>query len=367
MRIGVFGMGYVGAVTSACFAEMGHEVIGVDVDASKVDAINAGQSPVVEEDLPELIAAMVQTGRLRATTDAGDAVSNSDIAIICVGTPSMPDGALDTTYVERVSNQIGAALKARDGFYLVVVRSTVLPGTVEGVVRPALAAESGKKAGEDIGLCFHPEFLREGSSLKDFREPPKIVIGATDDKAGDVLASLYEGFDAPLIRTSIRVAEMVKYTDNTWHALKVAFGNEIGVLCKSLGLDSHEVMDIFCQDRKLNISPAYLKPGYAYGGSCLPKDLKALTHAARSRHLDLPVLYNIQASNQNHVQRAVDAVLSMKGRNVGMVGLSFKRGTDDLRESPLVELAERLIGKGYKLKIYDENVLISRLRGGNRA
>jgi GDP-mannose 6-dehydrogenase len=360
-------MGYVGAVTGACLAEMGHGVVGVDVDPFKVDQINAGKSPIVEEIIGDLIAHMVEKGSFRATTDAAEAVRDTHMSIICVGTPSTDAGGLETTYVQRVAEQIGAALKDKDEYHLVVVRSTVLPGTVDSVVKPALEAHSRKALGEAIGLCFHPEFLREGTSVRDFREPPKIVIGADDEKAAECLKGLYDGFDAPLFVTSIRAAEMVKYADNTFHALKVVFGNEIGALCKALEIDSHEVMGIFCQDRKLNISPAYLMPGFAYGGSCLPKDLRALLHLARTNNVDVPVLNHVRASNDAHLLRVLDLVLGLEKRNIAVLGLSFKPGTDDLRESPLVELVERLLGKGKSIRIYDENVHLARLLGGNKA
>jgi len=367
MRISVFGLGYVGAVSGACLAELGHEVVGVDVDQFKVDTINAGNSPIVEELIGDLTADMVEQGRLRATTDVGEAIAATEMSLVCVGTPSGPDGGLDVGYVRRVSEQIGEAIRDKDDYHLVVVRSTVLPGTVDSVVAPALAEHSGKEWGEGFGVCFHPEFLREGSSVKDFRNPPKIVIGANDARSADMLAGLYDGFDAPLFKVQIRAAEMVKYADNAFHALKVVFGNEIGALCKSLDIDSHAVMEIFCQDTKLNISRSYLMPGFAYGGSCLPKDLRALMHMARTNNVSLPMLGSLDISNEHHLRRGLDMVLQAEGRSVALLGLSFKRGTDDLRESPLVELAERLLGKGYSIRIYDENVMVSRLRGGNKA
>lgn len=365
--ISVFGLGYVGAVSGACFAEMGHRVVGVDIDEFKVNTINGGGSPIVEDLIGELTAEMVGAGRLRATMDVEEAVMETDLSMVCVGTPSTASGGLDSGYVRRVAEQIGSALKAKEGYHLVVIRSTVLPGTVEEVVGPALESHSGRQVGADLGLCFHPEFLREGSSVADFRDPPKIVIGAQDDRAAGMLAALYEGFNAPLFTTSTRAAEMVKYADNAFHALKVVFGNEIGALCKAMGMDSHEVMRIFCEDRKLNISPAYLMPGFAYGGSCLPKDLRALLSMARAQDLDLPLLSNVHRSNEAHVLRTLERIQDLGKRNVAMLGLSFKAGTDDLRESPLVELAERLVGKGYRVRIFDENVSVSRLRGGNKA
>jgi GDP-mannose 6-dehydrogenase len=346
---------------------MGHEVTGVDVDPFKVDLINKGHSPIVEELIDDLIRAARQTGRLQAIEDPAACIAGSEMSLVCVGTPSMAGGALETSYVRRVAAQIGEALASKPDYHVVVIRSTVLPGTVEDVVAPILVASSGKRLGPDFGLCFHPEFLREGSSVKDFREPPKIVIGAGDPRSADTLASLYEGFEAPLFKTSIRAAEMVKYADNAFHALKVVFGNEVGAVCKALQIDSHEVMNIFCRDRKLNISANYLMPGFAYGGSCLPKDLRALMHLARSQNVDLPVLSNVDKSNQAQIARALHEVLSLGKRKIGLLGLSFKPGTDDLRESPLVELTERLLGKGCRIRIYDESVSLARLRGGNKA
>ena len=367
MRISVFGMGYVGAVSGACLAEMGHEVIGVDVDTFKVQAINEGRAPIIEEKIAELTQQVVSSGQFRATTDTREAIANTELSLICVGTPSRADGGLETAYVERVSHQIGQALRDKDSYHLVVVRSTVLPGTVETLVLPILEKESGRSAPNDFDVCFHPEFLREGSSVKDFHHPPKIVAGVQDEKASEILRSIYAHFEQPVIVTSIRAAEMVKYADNCFHALKVIFGNEIGTLCKTLGIDSHEVMNIFIQDRKLNISPAYLMPGFAYGGSCLPKDLAALTYMARAHHIELPMLSSLSRSNELHIQRVATMISQLEGKTVGMLGLSFKPGTDDLRGSPYVELAERLLGKGYEIKIHDNNVSLSRLHGGNKA
>ena len=367
MRISVFGLGYVGTVTAACLAELNHQVIGVDVDAEKVAAIDRGESPIVEELIGELIGAMQASGRLRATTDAAAAVAESEMSIICVGTPSAESGEPELGFVVRVSRQIGEALRDKRDYHTVVLRSTVLPGSVERAVRPALTRGAGRAPGEGYGLVFHPEFLREGSSVKDFRSPPKIVIGADDARAADAVSALYAGFDAPLFVTSIETAEMVKYADNVFHALKVVFGNEVGTLCKSLGIDGHAVMRIFCQDTRLNISPAYLMPGFAYGGSCLPKDLRAMNFLARQRSVELPIIGAIQDSNERHLRRALDLVLAQESVDVGVLGLSFKAGTDDLRESPLVELVERLIGKGRHVRIHDDNVSMARLRGGNKA
>lgn len=366
MRLSIFGMGYVGNVSAACFAADGHTVIGVDPNAVKVDLINQGASPIVEPGLAELVAAGVSSGRLRGTTDAAAAIAETDLSLVCVGTPSQVNGNLDLTYLERVCDDIGACLKEKDAFHVVVIRSTMLPGTIRETVIPTLEAASGKVAGKDFGVCNNPEFLREGSAVRDFREPPKTVIGESDPRSGDLLASLYAALDAPLIRTDIEVAEMVKYADNAWHAVKVTFGNEIGGICKGLGIDSHKVMDIFCQDMKLNISKNYLRPGFAFGGSCLPKDLRAITYKARELDLPVPMLNGVLPSNRWQVEAGVEMILSKGKRKVGVLGFSFKADTDDLRESPMVEVIERLLGKGIELKLYDRNVSIARLTGANR-
>lgn len=366
MRLSVFGMGYVGNVSAACFAADGHHVIGVDPNETKVGLINDARSPIVEPGLAELIEEGVRAGRLRAVTDPAEAVRHTELSMVCVGTPSQANGNLDLQYLVRVCEEIGACLKDKDDFHIVVIRSTMLPGTIRKTVQPVLERASGKKAGQGFGLCNNPEFLREGSAVRDFREPPKTVIGESDDRAGAALAGLYAHLDAPLIRTEIEVAEMVKYADNAWHAVKVTFGNEIGAISKRLGIDSHRVMDIFCQDTKLNISPYYLKPGFAFGGSCLPKDLRAITYKARELDLPVHMLNAVLPSNRWQVEAGVDMILSKGRRKVGVLGFSFKANTDDLRESPLVEVIERLLGKGMDLKLYDRNVSLARLTGGNR-
>lgn len=366
MRISIFGLGYVGAVTAGCLAERGHSVVGVDVNPTKTAFIERGQSPVIEAKIGEMIARAVQAGKLRGTTDGAAAVAVTDLAFVCVGTPSQTNGNLDLTYVRGVCEEIGAALKARKDFFVVVMRSTTLPGTTIETVIPLLERHSGKRAGVDFGVCFNPEFLREGSAVEDFFNPPKTVIGATDDKSRRLLESLYEGLDAPLINTDIAVAEMVKYADNAWHALKVGFGNEIGALCKALGIDGHKVMDIFCRDTKLNISAKYLRPGFAFGGSCLPKDLRALTYRARRLDLDLPILASILPSNERHLSNGFRMIAERGNRKVGILGLSFKAGTDDLRESPMVGVVEQLIGKGYDVRIFDPNVKLAGLMGSNK-
>jgi len=366
VRISIFGLGYVGAVSAGCLASDGHEVIGVDPYQTKVDLINKGVTPIIEKDIGEMIAKTAAAGKLRATTDVREAVMGSDISLICVGTPSQLNGNLDLSYVRRVCEEIGSAIKEKDSFHVVVGRSTMLPGSMFNVVIPTLEQASGKKAGVDFGVCNNPEFLREGTAVYDYYHPPKTVIGESDPRAGDMLVELYKHMDAPMIRTDLETAEMVKYTDNNWHALKVAFANEIGNICKAVGIDGHKVMEIFCQDTKLNLSPYYMKPGFAFGGSCLPKDVRALTYKGRSLDLELPVLSAIMPSNQHQIEKAIDMVANKGKRKVGILGFAFKAGTDDLRESPIVDVIERLIGKGYELKLYDKNVNLAALTGANR-
>ncbi len=366
MRISIFGMGYVGAVCSACLAEAGHDVIGVDISTLKVDLINRGKSPVVEPGLDELLNQQILNGRLRATSDTVAAVLDSDLTMICVGTPSKKNGDLDLQYVEEVCAGIGAALAKKSTWHTVVVRSTVLPGTVNAVVVPALDAASGKVAGVDFGVAVNPEFLRESTAIRDYLEPPMTVIGEINERSGDALAQLYADLPAPLVRRPIEVAEMVKYACNAWHATKITFANEIGAIAKAAGVDGRSVMNILCLDRKLNLSPYYMRPGFAFGGSCLPKDLRALTYRAGQLDVESPLLSSILRSNKAQIEKAVDIVASFGKRRIGLLGLSFKAETDDLRESPLVELAETLIGKGYELSIYDRNVEYARVHGANR-
>lgn len=366
MRISIFGLGYVGAVSAACLASDGHQVIGVDPNRTKVDLTARGMTPIIEKDIGEMIAGAVAAGRLRATCDVREAVMGSDVSLICVGTPSQLNGNLDLSYVRRVCEQIGDALRDKASFHVVVARSTMLPGSMRNIVIPTLEACSGKTAGKDFGVCNNPEFLREGTAVHDYYNPPKTVIGETDSRAGDMLVELYKDMDAPLIRTDVDTAEMVKYTDNNWHALKVVFANEIGNLCKALDLDGRKVMEIFCQDTKLNLSSYYMKPGFAFGGSCLPKDVRALTYKARSLDLELPVLNAIMPSNRRQIDKAIEMVTVKGHRRVGILGFAFKAGTDDLRESPIVEVIEHLIGKGYELKLYDRNVNLAALTGANR-
>ena len=366
MKVSVLGLGYVGCVSAAAFADDGHDVVGVDVVADKVAAVNNGHSPIVEPGLADLLQRGVAAGRLRATTSTADAVRSTDLSLICVGTPSRKNGSLDLTYLTRVCQEIGEVLRDKDDYHVVVVRSTVLPGTTHGVVIPTLEAASGKQYGEGFGVSVNPEFLREGTAIRDFAHPPLTLIGHNHAADAAPTKALYQHIEAPLFSASIRVAEMIKYTSNTWHALKVCFANEIGNLCKKVGVDSHDVMDIFCQDQKLNISSYYMKPGFAFGGSCLPKDVRALQYRARELDLEMPLIGSVLGSNSLQVQHAVDRIVDMGRKKVGLLGFSFKAGTDDLRESPMVILAEALLGKGYQLCIYDRNVSLARLVGANK-
>jgi GDP-mannose 6-dehydrogenase len=366
MKISVLGLGYVGAVSAGCLAKDGHEVIGVDPERVKVDLLNSGKTPIIEKDIGQIIHEQVAAGRLAATTDLEAAVRHTDLALVCVGTPSMRNGGIDLKYVRRVCEQIGRTIQTHPGAPVVVIRSTMLPGTMRDVVIPTLEKFSGKRAGEEFGVCINPEFLREGTAVHDYYHPPKTVIGELSRASGDLLASLYAKMPGPMLRTDIETAEMVKYADNAWHALKVGFANEVGSLCKALQVDAHRVMEIFCQDQKLNLSPYYLKPGFAFGGSCLPKDLRALLYKAKTLDVSLPILSAVLPSNQLQIERGVQAVIEKGNRRVGILGFSFKAGTDDLRESPMVELTERLIGKGYDLRVYDRNVSLACLHGANR-
>jgi GDP-mannose 6-dehydrogenase len=366
MRIAVFGLGYVGAVSAACLARDGHEVIGVDPNRTKVDLINDGSPPVIEVGLDELINKGIEQGRITATGDHRRAVLESEMAIVAVGTPSLPNGDIDLSHVRDVMGEIGSTLAERDGFYVVVLRSTVLPGTLLDVVIPVLEEASGKEAGTGFGVCFNPEFLREGSAVADFDNPPKTVVGATDAASRDAVVSLFSHLSAPLIVTDLATAELVKYVDNAWHALKVGFANEIGRIAKALGLDAGQVMDYFLEDTKLNISGTYLRPGPAFGGSCLPKDLRALMYQAKSLDVQLPIVSSILPSNQLHIDRCFEMIVGCGGRSIGILGLSFKGGTDDVRESPMIAIVERLIGKGYDVRIFDPTVSVAALVGANR-
>ena len=365
-NISVFGLGYVGCVSAACFAREGHNVVGVDVSPSKVEMINAGRSTIVEEGIGDLVRDMRASGRLRAITDACEAVMATAVSLICVGTPSRSNGSIDLRYIERVCEQIGEALRGKDAHHTIVIRSTVMPGTIDTCVIPALERTSGKSHGNGFAVCSNPEFLREGTSIKDFYDPPFTLIGAHEAAHADPVRALYAGIDAPLHVAAVRVAEMVKYACNCFHGVKVGFSNEIGNICKALGVDSHEVMRLFCEDRKLNISPAYLRPGFAFGGSCLPKDLRAAVYKGKELDIDTPILTATLESNRKQIERAYDMVMAAGNRRVGVLGLAFKSGTDDLRESPMVTLIERLIGKGMQLSIYDSHVSSANVIGANK-
>jgi GDP-mannose 6-dehydrogenase len=367
MKISIFGLGYVGAVSLACLTRDGHEVIGVDIDATKLDLIMAGKTPVVEEGMVDLMAAAAASGRVAVTTDAQRAVLDSEISLVCVGTPSAANGSQDQGAILRLAEEMGRAIAGKSAPHIVVLRSTLVPGTVEDVLRPIIEKHSGKKDGEDFFLCFQPEFLREGSSIRDYDKPPFTVVGANHAYPVERLRELFGKLPCRFIETSVRSAEMMKYCCNNFHALKITFANETARLCEALGVDPFEVMDLICQDHQLNISPAYLKPGFAFGGSCLPKDLRATTYLAKMHDVEIPMLAGIMQSNRNHLDLALRKLLALGKRRIGFVGLSFKTGTDDLRESPLVTLAEQLIGKGMQLTIYDPEVHLASLLGANRS
>jgi GDP-mannose 6-dehydrogenase len=366
MRISIFGLGYVGSVSLACLARDGHQLVGVDVDKTKLDLIRSGRSPIVEEGIQELMRDVVASGRVMVTNDARAAVLDTEVSFCCVGTPSSPNGGQNLAALLRCVEEIGAALRHKSEFHVVVVRSTVPPGTVEEQLRTVLEERSGKQSGREFGLSFQPEFLREGSSIRDFDHPPFTIVGSDCERATEVLRSLFAHLPGEFLHTSIRVAEALKLVSNAFHAVKITFANEVGRICKELGVDSQEVMRLVCRDLHLNISSAYLRPGFAFGGSCLPKDLRALTHLARSSNVEVPMLANVLPSNQVHIEHVIDRVLELGRRRVGMLGLSFKTGTDDMRESPLVTLAKRLIGEGCELRIFDPEVQLSRLLGANR-
>lgn len=365
-RISIFGLGYVGAVSLACLARDGHEITGVDIDENKLSLLRAGQAPIVETGIQELMGTVVREGRVHVTDSVRHAILGTDISFVCVGTPAGSNGNQDLTAITHLAEQIGSVLAEKDSRHVIVIRSTVRPGTVEEVIQPILEQRSGLKAGQGFSLCFQPEFLREGSSIHDYDHPPLTLIGAQDDYAVAMLRSIFGHLPCEFIRTSIRTAEMMKYACNAFHALKVTFANEIGRISQAVDVDPHEVMRLLCMDRRLNISSAYLRPGFAFGGSCLPKDLKALLYLAKSADVELPMLANVLPSNAVHIQHAIDRVLATGKRSIGMIGLSFKAGTDDLRESPLVVMAEHFIGKGLQLCAYDPQVHIARLLGSNR-
>jgi len=367
MRISLFGLGYVGCVTAACLARDGHQVIGVDVNSLKVELVGSGHSPVEESGLDALIGQVVESGHLQATTDSQAAIRQSDVSLICVGTPSNNNGSLNLKHVEGVCIEIGKALAVKQDYHVVVVRSTVLPGTVEQKLIPILQQSAGKRAGIDFGICTNPEFLRESSAINDYLHPSFVLIGELDKRSGDTVQALYASVEAPVVRTAIQNAQMVKYASNTFHALKVAFANEIGTVCKANGIDGREVMNIFLQDTQLNVSATYLKPGFAFGGSCLPKDIRALLYRAKELDVDCTLLSGILPSNQKQVELGINMVERTGKKRIGLLGLSFKAGTDDLRESPAIILAETLLGRGYQIRIFDETVQLARLVGANKS
>lgn len=366
-KISVFGMGYVGIVLAACLADNGHDVIGVDINPVKLKMINDGYSPIVEEGIGELVKKVVDAGKLRAVESAQEAINASEISFVCVGTPSRPNGSINIAYLQRVSEEIGKSLAAKNGYHLIVARSTMLPGSMESVIIPLLERASGKKSGSDFGVCFNPEFLREGTSIRDFYDPPYTIIGANDEKAGQMLEEMYSMLRAPVYHVPMKVAEMVKYANNAFHAMKVIFANEFGNICKQQDVDSHIVMDLVCKDTKLNMSPYYMKSGFAFGGSCLPKDLRAILYHSQRLDLRLPMLESLLPSNEKQIDVAYDMIERIGSRKVGVLGFSFKEGTDDLRESPMVELIEKLIGRGFQVKVHDKQVSLASLQGANRA
>ncbi len=366
VSISIFGLGYVGVVCAACFAKMGYRVTGVDIQQHRVDLVNEGKSPIVENNLAELISHGVSCGRLVATLNAHEAVQHSNLSMVCIGTPSRPDGEVNLGFIENVCKEIGEAIRIKDTFHVIVIRSTIPPGTTRKAIIPTIEAASQKVAGVDFGIAVNPEFLRESTAVEDFLNPPIIVVGELDSKSGEIVASLYSNFTAPIFRTTIEIAEMIKYANNTWHALKVCFANEIGSICKELGIDSYQLMHIFCQDTKLNLSSYYLRPGFPFGGSCLPKDVRAIRELGRKLKLDIPLINAILPSNTAHIERALQIIRSHRPKRIGFLGVTFKHGTDDVRESPALILIGALINDGVNICIHDENLLLLNLMGENK-
>lgn len=367
MKVSVIGLGYVGCVSAACLAKDNHEVIGVDINAKKLGQLRVGKSPIVESGLDSLIKSGVESERLAVTSKTREAIKNSEASLICVGTPSRDNGSLNLDFVRTVTKEIGSALQNHQDYHTVIVRSTVLPGTVRNELLPILESESGKVAGKDFGLCMNPEFLREGTAIEDYYNPAVMVIGQFNERSGDAVEELYRNIDAKVIRSDLETAETVKYANNAFHALKVTFANEIGNFAKAHGVDGRTIMDILCSDERLNISPSYLKPGFAFGGSCLPKDMRAMMHQAKLSDLDSPLLESILSSNEEQIRRGIRLVEETNQKKVAVMGLSFKAGTDDVRESPTIALIETLVGKGYQVKLYDETIRVGELIGANKA
>lgn len=367
MRICVIGLGYVGTVTATCLARDGHEVVGIDMDPTKLKLLSEGKAPIIEEGVEEITREAADSGRLTVTDTLDESIAASDLIFVCVGTPSAANGSQDLTAVRRVSEQIGSALAGCEGYPVVVLRSTVYPGSTEDIVKKVLEEHAQGAVGEDFGLCFQPEFLREGSSVKDFYNPPFTVVGSDCDRSADRIRQLFSELPGEFVKTSFRAAEMLKLTCNVFHALKISFANEVGRLGKSLAVDSREVMELVCKDKSLNIAPTYMRPGFAFGGSCLPKDLRAILYKGKTLDVDLPMLASVLTSNDQLIQRAAGMILSQGRKRLGFLGMSFKPGTDDLRESPLVRLIEICIGKGYDIRIFDHNVSLARLVGANKA
>lgn len=367
MKVSIFGLGYVGSVSGACLAKEGHHIMGVDVDENKINLINSGKAPIIEKGLQELVTDVVKRGHLKATTDVEKAILSTELSFVCVGTPSKEDGSLDLKYLMKVCEQIGSALGKKKDHHVVIIRSTLLPGTIRESVIPTLESFSEKKVGVGFSVCIYPEFMREGTAIDDFYHPPLRLVGETDPKGGDALERLYgDTIKMKAMRTTVEVAEMLKYCSNTWHAVKVVFANEVGAICKALDIDGQKVMDLFCKDTTLNISTNYLNPGFSFGGSCLPKDIRALTYKGRALNLHLPMMESLLPSNVFQTERALKMILDKKSKKIGILGLSFKADTDDVRESPIVEVIERLIGKGFEVKIYDKNVRMAKLVGSNK-
>lgn len=365
MKISIFGLGYVGSVTAACLADLGHSVVGVDVNPTKVDAINRGETPVLEAHVPEMMSAAKAAGRLRATLDLRDAVLHTDLSLLCVGTPSAANGDINISHILKVATDIGTVLQDKSTFHTITIRSTVFPGTAE-LVADAVRSASGKQPDVDFAITANPEFLREGQGVEDFQNPPLILVGGSCQQAIDAVASLYAGIEAPLFVEETSVAELTKYANNSFHATKITFANELGNLAKAMDIDSHRVMALLCADTKLNISPKYLKPGFAFGGSCLPKDVRALNFRAKSLDVSVPLFESLLESNRLQIRRVIDLLVADEARQLGFLGLAFKSGTDDLRESPIVEVIERMIGKGFTCRIYDPEVATGKLIGTNR-